>query len=750
VRRSHVGHSSTPSVRSSARLLMALLAMALAIPAAAKADALPDGRVYEQVSPTTKNGFEAGASGGATRSGVPLYATAMADGSGLFYGVSGPVGTVRRGLQFYAVGRRGADGWQSENPVPAGSLDRIFLVNYSQHNVLPSSDLSKVLWNSSNTYVPDNPSTLGQSAALYEGHPDGTIDWLSRPLINDPLPAPGQIPVISKIEPVGASPDFSTVYFWSQPTLLPQDAVRAGGQGWGLYEYDNGVLEPAGTLPDGSESPGGAAPASAATPSRDVFNLNTFENTSNQVSRDGSTLLFVSPDPGGDPSAGPTTQLYVRRGGHSTLISHDENHDVAPSGASPVQGLSQSALAQGFARQYGYGSPDGKTVIFQSLDSLTSGAPNDGLQKVYMYDVDTDTVHYLPDVAGAVVAGSEDNSRFLFSDATRIALWDHGTVKTIATVPSGLAQMSPARATASGSVFAFTTRAPIPGFNNGANVLQVYRYDVAASKLSCVSCPPDGITPRGDAHLSNDDILGNTFSPDGELVGTRGISDDGERVFFDTPDPLRPRDTNGLRDVYEWTPSGVSLISTGRSQRESFLIDSSANGNDVFFSTVEGLDPGDTDASYDVYDARVGGGFKRADVPSPCASDGCQGAPTRSPALSAPGSTSFVGNGNEQTPKSDSTSTARLKLGTRKVVKSSLEVRVTLTGPGRVTVVSTGLHSVTKSAAKAGTLTIAVPLTAAAKRILKSKHKLKLNIRVGFTPRVGAASSVTFVLNAKA
>jgi hypothetical protein len=597
--------------------------------------------------------------------------------------------------------------------------------------------------------VSDNPQTFdGKSSALYMGHADGSIDWLSRPLINNPVPAPGQIPSISKIEPVGASPDLSTVYFWSQPTLLPQDAARAGGPGWGMYEYDNGVLESAGTLPDGNESPGGAAPASAATPSRDGFNLNTPENTSNQVSRDGSTMLFVSPDPGANPTLGPTTQLYVRRGGHSTLVSHDEHHVVAPSGVFPVRGLSASALGQAFARQYAYGSPDGKKVIFQSLDPLTSGAPNDGLQKVYMYDVDTDTVSYLPDVGGAVVAGSDDNSRFLFKDDTRIAIWDHGTVKTIAPA-SPQVQMSPARATASGSVFVFTTGVAIPGFNSGG-VLQVYRYDVADDKLSCVSCPPDGVTPTGDAHLSNDDILGPPFTPDGELVGTRGISVDGQRVFFDTPDPLRPRDTNGRRDVYEWTPSGVSLISSGHGKDDSLLLDSSASGNDVFFATSEGLDPSDSDLSYDAYDARVGGGFDKADVPSPCASDGCQGAPTRSRSVPASGSTSFVGSGNEQPSEPNGTSAARLKLGTRKVVKGSLEVRVSLTGPGRVTLSGSGLRGVTRSSAKAGTLTIAVPLTAASKRTLKSKHRLKLSVRVGFTPRVGAASSVTFVLNAKA
>jgi hypothetical protein len=41
-------------------------------------------------------------------------------------------------------------------------------------------------------------------------------------------------------------------------------------------------------------------------------------------------------------------------------------------------------------------------------------------------------------------------------------------------------------------------------------------------------------------------------------------------------------------------------------------------------------------------------------------------------------------------------------------------------------------------------------LSAAARRALRSKHRLKLSVRVGFSPLSGPASSVKFVLNAKA
>jgi hypothetical protein len=79
-----------------------------------------------------------------------------------------------------------------------------------------------------------------------------------------------------------------------------------------------------------------------------------------------------------------------------------------------------------------------------------------------------------------------------------------------------------------------------------------------------------------------------------------------------------------------------------------------------------------------------------------------------------------------------------------------LHVTVTVTGPGRVTVSGSGLLAVRKSYAAKGTFVLKTPLTAKAKRSLKGKGRLKLGVRVGFTPKVGAASSVAFVLNVKA
>jgi hypothetical protein len=139
----------------------------------------------------------------------------------------------------------------------------------------------------------------------------------------------------------------------------------------------------------------------------------------------------------------------------------------------------------------------------------------------------------------------------------------------------------------------------------------------------------------------------------------RVISDDGSRVFFDSIEPLVPRDDNGFVDVYEWERAGsgscreaqssvtggcVFLLSGGQSTDNSYLIDASASGDDVFFVSRADLvrsDRGDGDV---LYDARVGGVEPLAE--GSCSGAGCQGAPPAPPIFSTPASVTFEGNGN--------------------------------------------------------------------------------------------------------
>jgi hypothetical protein len=154
---------------------------------------------------------------------------------------------------------------------------------------------------------------------------------------------------------------------------------------------------------------------------------------------------------------------------------------------------------------YVYASPDGSHAFFASEDQLTGAAPSGG--GMYEFDTATDTLTYLPGVdVSAILASSKDGSRFIFNGPGGLSLWSEAGAEggTVTPIEPYTVDHGEARATPSGSVFAFESAAPFPGFNNGGGHQQVYRYDVAENSLDCVSCPPQGIVPSGNAYITHD------------------------------------------------------------------------------------------------------------------------------------------------------------------------------------------------------------------------------------------------------
>jgi hypothetical protein len=119
-------------------------------------------------------------------------------------------------------------------------------------------------------------------------------------------------------------------------------------------------------------------------------------------------------------------------------------------------------------------------------------------------------------------------------------------------------------------------------------------------------------------------------------------------VFFDSDDALVPHASDGLENVYEYEDGHVYPISDVAGGYESFFLDASPNGENVFFATADQLLPQDVSNNVVVYDARVGGGFP-VSVAAPACNNGdsCKPPPTPQPALfGAPGSATFSGAGN--------------------------------------------------------------------------------------------------------
>lgn len=768
---------------------------------------LPDGRIYEQVSPVQKNG----ASAGVTSAGTVDAALTSADGGALFYGnnngstATDTFGTNQSGLQYFSVSSRSSAGWSTRGVLPAQS-QQPDLTHVQFTNALPSQDVSELA-------IGSNPSLgMAPSNALDLISPAGSASSVSQPTISDPIVA-GSPPQVA-----GASADLKQIYFAYSGTLLPSDdapnpafgglsrhaAITSGTfaqqfNDYGFYEWSaSGGLSYAGVLPDGSVDPYGALPVALDTAEGGQPNSTPIYFNNNEVSADGSRAFFVSPDPiTGAPSSDPV-ELYVREraadGSHKTVLVSGSAVTGKPAGDSPLpvpepdrpcgyltaplRGLSTF----GCPASYAHASADGSRVFFEDVDALTNDAPNDGSVKEYEFNTDTNTLTYLPRVDdqqpqpekscvsspticylySPIIAGTTDGSEFLFVKETTagwaVDLWSAGQITPIAQFPEGPSaggdgtvsyEIPEARFSSDGSSVAFETSSPIyttapEEFNNRGGFEQIYRYDASAHQLSCLSCGPVGLTHTGDANLSNDAQEGHV------VADNHAISTDGGRVFFDSPDALVPRAVNGKRNVYEWEASGdgscpgstaggcLFLISSGQSNSADFFLDNSANGNDVFFTTTQGVVPQDTDGAYDIYDARVGGGF-----PSPataqCSGDACQGSPITPPPAPMAASVTFSGPGNT----ASHAPAGKPSVLTRAVHGATFMVRVRVPAGGRITVTGADVKHAARSLRGPGTYAVRVTLTTNARRLLARRHKLKLKLRVLYTTDGGVASAAS-------
>jgi hypothetical protein len=660
-------------------------------PIFSSASGLPDGRVYEQVSPADKHGNEAGAGldqeAEGPGTGQERYALAAPDGNSVLFEGTGPMGETAAAYDLFFVASKNVSGsecpdsggspgsrWCTRSVMPtaqqsAGEIGGT--VGAAPSYLDPSSDLSHVIFTQRHsTWALDMPNfeECGFQTYLSGSDPFVAATWLDRPEIPNPVvrcPA-------AYGPPVGGTPDFSTVYFNAPGPLLGEDAART--EGGGFYEDSEGTLREAGVLPGGGLSPFGA---SAATSMNEG-------NEGNRVSANGLRAFFVSPEPGSCTTNGGQNnctvdppELYVREtegegseADHKTvLVSQDT---LLPD----VGGLPAPAPAdpEGSAASFAFASADGSQAFFQSEDRLTSaapeGPPGDTSVKTYDFDLDTGVLTYLPNVVGRIVATDTEGTSFAFvrpeagGEPAELDLWtgpEAGHVTPVTELPgppssnyidqySELKYVSEARMSSDGSVLAFVTNTALPGaFNSGPHTEpaipneQIYRYDAPANTLGCVSCPPHGVTPTGSATM---DSAAPSYSQ--KMVESRGMSDDGDRIFFDTPDPLVPQAANsGSTDVYAWENGVVYLISSGKSTHNSYFLDNSANGDDVFFATTDGLVPGDTDGAYDVYDARVPQpGDNPPPAAVPCEGSVCQGPPSVASPLAAPARATFAGSDN--------------------------------------------------------------------------------------------------------
>jgi len=227
--------------------VLAGLSVALGVASAGSATAagapaaLPDGRVYEQVSPEQKNGNEAGVTLGATPAGIVTvgsYGFAAPGGGAVTYYQEGPFGETSSGADLFSVSRRNPQaGWETSSVVPPEVVANGDFLGQKPLTLLPSADLSRFLFVAIGPFVKENsvstgPLGVNENEGLYRTRGNASEpEWLTRPAFENfsqAKPEPGKIRFGTEgVYPAGGSPDLSTVYFTYFGTLVPEDASRA-------------------------------------------------------------------------------------------------------------------------------------------------------------------------------------------------------------------------------------------------------------------------------------------------------------------------------------------------------------------------------------------------------------------------------------------------------------------------------------------------------------------------------------------
>jgi hypothetical protein len=484
----------------------------------------------------------------------------------------------------------------------------------------------------------------------------------------------------------GGSPDLRHVVF-TEPAPLTPDA----GGGQMLYEWSAGNLSLVGLIPaPAATSCSGSACTPAAGAELGGSGFASVALVDRAVSEDGSRVFFNADG-----------NLYLRTG--DTTREVDASQGPGPSGGGDFRTASE----------------DGNSVLFTDPNQLTVGSSPSG-DDLYRYEVGsgqlTDLTPDATDSHGAAVRGvlgaSDDASYVYFvangvlttvpssegevasegscgdsfgndTEPCNLYLWHDGATtfigKTVGQDRDNWDGSSATRVTSDGTELAFGSVESLTGYDNVDQVTgeldsQMFLYHAGVNTLNCISCNPRGARPVGRSRISLSKIRERNSEPGGGFFSNnlslpRNLSQDGERLFFESDEALTPADTDGKRDVYEFESVGsgscasssgsyvtgaggcIYLISSGEGQSSSFFYEASTNGDDVFLATRNQLVGQDTDGFADLYDARVDGGLAAQNpsaAPPPCSGEGCKGASSAAPVGQGPGSSSFSGPGNQK------------------------------------------------------------------------------------------------------
>ncbi|HUB36334.1 MAG TPA: hypothetical protein VL972_05875 [Solirubrobacteraceae bacterium] len=540
----------------------------------------------------------------------------------------------------------------------------------------------------------------------------------------------------------GAAEDGSLVFFTSDEGLAGASSADE------LYEFDTT-----------SQPIGAAAPMSVAAIGGGSGVLGV-----SAIANDGAAVYFVATDKLGvaapqrpEPVAGqPNLYRYATATGLTTFIATLSWPDVNQCDPDCGRGHPAGLVAEPDVIRPAYPTPDGSVLAFSAYGDLTgkAGGARTDLTAEAITGEHTLTVASTAGFAAgqriAIGSGADEEIDAVQSVEPPPAPGEAGHLTLVEYGPDGLDGLSDDHPTGE----------PVVQLHS-----EVYRYSAEDDTLACLSCAPEGVAPAGNATLGP--AGGGSYAPPGKPVA---LSEDGSRVFFESPDPLLPEVSPapaGVSDppdnVYEWENDQLQLISNG--SNEGFHLDgTTASGDDVFLTTNAQLtSPRATESSApsgeaEIYDARVDGGF-----PSPSAAGACTEATCRpsasssgSPAFTTPQSAMLGAAGFEEQAPAVATiaigkiasrqrrafaRTGRLALAVHTSAPAALTVRVTATIHATSVLVAHGSVRL----AKATTALIPISLNRLARRQLARTGTLTLRIEAGAAG--DTATSLTLTLH---
>jgi len=646
--------------------------------------ALPDGRAYEMVSPSEKNSAEVAVPGGRgglidEASGYFTVQAGSSSGEAMTYTSFTSFGEPQSapGTSQY-LSRRGPGGWTTQNISLPGQDTNGFHPFY--RGFTPDLRFAgAVVFEPALT--PD--AQQGFENAYLRDNESGALRALTT---ESPQLLPEQARYCDFYG--GASTDGTRAFFAGSGAM----AGAPLGAGFSLYESSPQGLQLVSVLPNGSK----ASPAEKTGFGAGSASCSSERASFHSISTDGSVVFWTY----GGVYKTSSEPLLVRLNGSQTLqLDAREGSALGPQGggnfltATPDGSfafftapgkLTEDAAAGGDLYRYSTGAT--------SLLNLTPAAASPQVKGVLGASADGSYLYF---VAGANLTGEQQGPSGEKAELgqNNLYLWHEGEgLRFIGTLTEGdnadwaaTPHHSTARVTADGNTLAFTSidSVGLAGYDNlrstggscrlnekeppTTRCREVFFYDAAANQLACASCNPSGGRPAAGSTLP---AWSNPFE------GPRYLSEHGDRLFFESDDPLSLGDENGQTDVYEFERDGsgsctsastsfsplpggcVYLISGGKSTDTSYLLDASANGTDVFFATRGRLVTQDENDNYDVYDSRaphVPGeavGFAAPPIYVPCVEvEACRPPTTEAPsAPSSPGSGSFQGPGNPKPP----------------------------------------------------------------------------------------------------